>query len=187
MGSGCLIPTATVLRLLPISLPAVPLARCITMLSPIRAACTPLQRCTTQSSRHLRPSTALPIQSHAWANRLLTTVALRHVTVSSGRQLPQSLSGELYKGPRELASSSSLSRQITSPTLQTRAYSSASNMASIKVGDTIPSGTFTYIAYTPELEDHSACGIRKPLPRSPDTRDRLDLTIALALTPHIPR
>lgn len=27
-------------------------------------------------------------------------------------------------------------------------------MASIKVGDTIPSGTFGYIPYTPELEDH---------------------------------
>ncbi|KAH9915459.1 Redoxin [Epithele typhae] len=32
-------------------------------------------------------------------------------------------------------------------------------MASINVGDTIPSGTFTYIAYTPELDDHSACGL----------------------------
>ncbi|KZT06680.1 1-Cys peroxiredoxin isozyme [Laetiporus sulphureus 93-53] len=29
----------------------------------------------------------------------------------------------------------------------------------IKVGDTIPEGTFSYIAYTPELDDHSACGI----------------------------
>ena len=31
----------------------------------------------------------------------------------------------------------------------------------IKVGDTIPSGTFQYIAYTPELENASACGIRE--------------------------
>ena len=31
---------------------------------------------------------------------------------------------------------------------------------SIKVGDAIPQGTFTYIPYAPELEDHSACGIR---------------------------
>ena len=30
----------------------------------------------------------------------------------------------------------------------------------VQVGDTIPQGTFTYIPYTPELEDHSACGIR---------------------------
>jgi len=29
----------------------------------------------------------------------------------------------------------------------------------IKVGDAIPSGTFSYIAYTPELDDASACGI----------------------------
>lgn len=30
----------------------------------------------------------------------------------------------------------------------------------IQVGDTIPQGTFKYIPYSPELEDHSACGIR---------------------------
>ncbi|EPS94317.1 hypothetical protein FOMPIDRAFT_1169842 [Fomitopsis schrenkii] len=29
----------------------------------------------------------------------------------------------------------------------------------IKVGDTVPSGTFQYIAYTPELESAAACGI----------------------------
>ncbi|KAH9838051.1 1-Cys peroxiredoxin isozyme [Rhodofomes roseus] len=29
----------------------------------------------------------------------------------------------------------------------------------ITVGDSIPSGTFSYIAYAPELEDASACGI----------------------------
>ncbi|KAJ8514491.1 hypothetical protein ONZ45_g7980 [Pleurotus djamor] len=29
----------------------------------------------------------------------------------------------------------------------------------IKVGDTIPEGSFKYVAYTPALEDHSACGI----------------------------
>ncbi|OJT06003.1 hypothetical protein TRAPUB_3190 [Trametes pubescens] len=29
----------------------------------------------------------------------------------------------------------------------------------IQVGDTIPQGTFKYIPYSPELEDHSACGI----------------------------
>ncbi|KAI0367285.1 Redoxin [Pilatotrama ljubarskyi] len=29
----------------------------------------------------------------------------------------------------------------------------------VKVGDTIPQGTFTYIPYTPELENNSACGI----------------------------
>ncbi|EJF61597.1 Redoxin [Dichomitus squalens] len=32
-------------------------------------------------------------------------------------------------------------------------------MATIKVGDTIPQGTFTYIPWSPELEDHSACGV----------------------------
>ncbi|CCM06390.1 uncharacterized protein FIBRA_08649 [Fibroporia radiculosa] len=28
----------------------------------------------------------------------------------------------------------------------------------VKVGDTVPSGTFAYIAYTPDLDAHSACG-----------------------------
>jgi len=32
-------------------------------------------------------------------------------------------------------------------------------MATVKVGDTIPKGTFPYIPYTPELEDALACGI----------------------------
>ncbi|KAF8307173.1 Redoxin [Clavulina sp. PMI_390] len=31
-------------------------------------------------------------------------------------------------------------------------------MASIKVGDTLPEGTFMYVPYTPELADGSACG-----------------------------
>ncbi|KIK63489.1 hypothetical protein GYMLUDRAFT_259674 [Collybiopsis luxurians FD-317 M1] len=30
---------------------------------------------------------------------------------------------------------------------------------SIKVGDTVPEGTFTYVPYSAELDDHSACGI----------------------------
>ncbi|OBZ78328.1 putative peroxiredoxin [Grifola frondosa] len=29
----------------------------------------------------------------------------------------------------------------------------------IKVGDIIPSGSFTYIPYTPALDDHTACGV----------------------------
>ncbi|KAF9060404.1 1-Cys peroxiredoxin isozyme [Rhodocollybia butyracea] len=29
----------------------------------------------------------------------------------------------------------------------------------IKVGDTIPDGTFSYVAYTPELDSHTACGV----------------------------
>ncbi|KAI0644018.1 Redoxin [Trametes meyenii] len=29
----------------------------------------------------------------------------------------------------------------------------------VQVGDTIPQGSFTYIPYSPELENHSACGI----------------------------
>jgi len=32
-------------------------------------------------------------------------------------------------------------------------------MASIKVGDIIPSGSFNYIPYTPELENGLACGV----------------------------
>jgi len=39
-------------------------------------------------------------------------------------------------------------------------------MASIKVGDTIPQGTFQYIPFVPELEDKVACGI--PIPLSTD-------------------
>ncbi|KAI0764746.1 Redoxin [Fomes fomentarius] len=31
--------------------------------------------------------------------------------------------------------------------------------ASIKVGDEVPQGTFVYVPYTPELDEHSACGI----------------------------
>jgi len=30
--------------------------------------------------------------------------------------------------------------------------------ATIQVGDTVPEGTFSYIPYAPELDDHSACG-----------------------------
>ena len=33
-------------------------------------------------------------------------------------------------------------------------------MASIKVGDEIPAGVFVHVPFTPELEEHSACGIR---------------------------
>ncbi|TRM64331.1 Redoxin [Schizophyllum amplum] len=36
-------------------------------------------------------------------------------------------------------------------------------MPSIKVGDTIPQGKFTYVPYTPELDDALACGIPVPL------------------------
>lgn len=32
-------------------------------------------------------------------------------------------------------------------------------MATIKVGDKIPSGTFKYVPYTPELDDALACGV----------------------------
>ncbi|KZS89633.1 Redoxin [Sistotremastrum niveocremeum HHB9708] len=32
-------------------------------------------------------------------------------------------------------------------------------MATIKVGDTIPEATFTYVPHSPELEDSAACGI----------------------------
>ncbi|PCH37154.1 thioredoxin-dependent peroxidase [Wolfiporia cocos MD-104 SS10] len=36
----------------------------------------------------------------------------------------------------------------------------------IKVGDVIPEGTFSYIAYTPELDDATACGIPTKLSTS---------------------
>lgn len=39
-------------------------------------------------------------------------------------------------------------------------------MASIKVGDEVPAGTFVHVPYTPELADGSACGIRTSI--SPD-------------------
>ncbi|KAJ3854145.1 1-Cys peroxiredoxin isozyme [Lentinula lateritia] len=29
----------------------------------------------------------------------------------------------------------------------------------IKIGDTVPDGTFTYIPYSPELDSHAACGV----------------------------
>ncbi|KAF8066551.1 1-Cys peroxiredoxin isozyme [Lyophyllum atratum] len=32
-------------------------------------------------------------------------------------------------------------------------------MPSLKVGDTLPEGTFTYVPYTPELENNLACGV----------------------------
>lgn len=47
------------------------------------------------------------------------------------------------------------------PSISTRTYASnAMSDIKIQVGDAIPQGTFTYIPYSPELEDHSACGIR---------------------------
>lgn len=36
-------------------------------------------------------------------------------------------------------------------------------MVNVKVGDTVPTGKFATVYYTPELEDHSACGARKSL------------------------
>ncbi|GLB40870.1 putative redoxin [Lyophyllum shimeji] len=36
-------------------------------------------------------------------------------------------------------------------------------MASIKVGETLPQGTFTYIPYTPELENNLVCGVPSKL------------------------
>ncbi|TBU28208.1 Redoxin [Dichomitus squalens] len=32
-------------------------------------------------------------------------------------------------------------------------------MASVKVGDVIPEGTFVHVPFSPELKDHNACGI----------------------------
>lgn len=36
----------------------------------------------------------------------------------------------------------------------------------VKVGDAVPEGTFAYIAYAPELDDHTACGIPTTLSTS---------------------
>jgi alkyl hydroperoxide reductase 1 len=34
-------------------------------------------------------------------------------------------------------------------------------MAAIKVGDTVPTGKFATVYYTPELDNHAACGVRE--------------------------
>ncbi|KAI0746300.1 Redoxin [Daedaleopsis nitida] len=39
-------------------------------------------------------------------------------------------------------------------------------MAKVNVGDTVPQGTFVHVPFTPELEEHSACGM--PLKLSTD-------------------
>ena len=50
----------------------------------------------------------------------------------------------------------------TPPTIVPRPKSSCWTMApTIKVGDTIPKGTFQYIPHSPETEALAACGIRK--------------------------
>ena len=41
------------------------------------------------------------------------------------------------------------------------AYIADNAPQTIKVGDTIPEGTFPTVYYTPELEDGSVCGTRK--------------------------
>ena len=34
-------------------------------------------------------------------------------------------------------------------------------MVNVKVGDTVPTGKFATVHYTPELADGSACGVRE--------------------------
>ncbi|KAJ8469500.1 hypothetical protein ONZ51_g8954 [Trametes cubensis] len=59
-----------------------------------------------------------------------------------------------------LASATTAVISAHSPSILARTYASnAMSEVKVQVGDTIPQGTFTYIPYTPELEDHSACGI----------------------------
>ena len=52
------------------------------------------------------------------------------------------------------------SLQPTDPS-QTLIYSPQREMATIKVGDTVPAGKFATVYYTPELADGSACGVRE--------------------------
>ncbi|KAF9002525.1 Redoxin [Cyathus striatus] len=52
-------------------------------------------------------------------------------------------------------------------------------MATIKVGDTIPEGTFKYVAYTPELDDNLACGI----PTALSTKDWKGKKVVLFAVP----
>ena len=97
--------------------------------------------------------------------RLLTTASPYHVT--SLRCTPSSgvtVSASWYKGlsfPGRSGLCSRISPRSIPSTSGARTYAT-SNMSEIKikVGDTIPQGTFTYIPWSPELEDHSACGIR---------------------------
>jgi len=55
----------------------------------------------------------------------------------------------------------------------------------IKVGDTITDGTFTYIPYSPELDDHSACGVPIKLKISEDWKGKKVVLFAVpgAFTP----
>lgn len=46
---------------------------------------------------------------------------------------------------------------------------------SVNVGHEVPQGTFVYVPFTPELEEHSACGIRTC------TRPLLTLTMLTVL------
>ncbi|KAJ3810555.1 1-Cys peroxiredoxin isozyme [Lentinula aff. lateritia] len=42
----------------------------------------------------------------------------------------------------------------------------------IKIGDTVPDGTFTYIPYSPELDSHAACGVPTKLTVSKDWKGK---------------
>ncbi|KAH9855471.1 Redoxin-domain-containing protein [Lenzites betulinus] len=88
----------------------------------------------------------------------------------SGRRLLTTLSGHMtntyYKTsfPRvnqsiTLAAAANVICTPTPPFIARTYTSNAMPEAKIQVGDTIPQGKFTYIPYTPALDDNSACGI----------------------------
>ncbi|KAJ3793008.1 1-Cys peroxiredoxin isozyme [Lentinula aff. detonsa] len=55
----------------------------------------------------------------------------------------------------------------------------------IKVGDTVPDGTFSYIPYSPELDSHAACGVPTKLNISKDWKGKKIVLFAVpgAFTP----
>ncbi|KAF5375780.1 hypothetical protein D9757_008976 [Collybiopsis confluens] len=55
----------------------------------------------------------------------------------------------------------------------------------IKLGDTIPSGVFTYVPYSAELDDHSACGVPTKLDITKDWKGKKVVLFAVpgAFTP----
>ncbi|KAI0746301.1 Redoxin-domain-containing protein [Daedaleopsis nitida] len=86
--------------------------------------------------------TAVPC---AQGKRLLTTSSRRHVT-----------SLRSFTGYKD-------SLTATHTALRSRNYAASNNSSmsdiNVKVGDTIPQGAFTYIPWSPELEDNAVCGL----------------------------
>lgn len=130
----------------------------LTMLASLSG--TRLQAGYLWSSRGFR----LTVPLHAQGKRLLTTASPRHVTnLSSQSHSPGRIhSGSTWhKGPLPAHTRTALPSLASLSPLRSYATNNADmSDIKIKVGDTIPQGTFTYIPWSPELEDHSACGIR---------------------------